>query len=208
MTPNQRLRRWASLVLVATAAVAAAGCGGGSETPPVAGVTTTSSTSAAATTVTTAGSPSSSTQLQQEALAFSRCMRASGVPAFPDPSAGGGFTFSPGGGVDPTSPAFKAAQAKCVKLMPMGGGLAPGTRTHPSSQWLAKMVKAAQCMRRNGVPAFPDPTTTVPSLSDLGGGGVISNIDGVVFVFPATIDPQSPLFARAARTCGFPLHNR
>ncbi len=134
-------------------------------------------------------------------------MRVNGVPDFPDPSAGGGFTFNPAAGVDPFSPAFKAAQAKCQKFMDLGGGLAPGTQTHPSPQWLAKMVKAAQCMRRHGVPNFPDPTTTVPSFKTLGGGGVISNIEGVIFVFPGTLDMQSPLFTRAAAACGFPLHN-
>ncbi len=116
--------------------------------------------------------------------------------------------FNPAAGVDPSSPAFEAAQAKCAKLMPLGG-LAPGTQTHPSAAWLAKMVKAAQCMRRHGVPNFPDPTTTVPSPKALGGRGQISNIDGAVFVFPAaTVDTQSPAFTRAAKVCGFPLHNR
>jgi hypothetical protein len=86
-----------------------------------------------------------------------------------------------------------------------GGGLAPGTQTHPSPQWLAKMVRAAQCMRRHGAIDFPDPTTTVPSLS--GFVGVISDIEGVIFVFPAGIDTQSPLFMRTAKRCGFPLHN-
>jgi hypothetical protein len=135
-------------------------------------------------------------------------MRANGVPNFPDPGPGGGFTFNPADGADPSSPVFDAAQAKCQKYMTLGAGLTPGTRTHPSAQWLAEMVKAAQCMRRHGVPSFPDPTTTVPSPKVLGGGGQISNIDGVVFVFPAaTVDTQSPVFTRAAKTCGFPLHN-
>jgi hypothetical protein len=135
-------------------------------------------------------------------------MRANGVPDFPDPSAEGGFNFNPDTGANPSSPAFKAAQASCEKFSPQGAGLAPGTQTHPSAQWLAKMVKVAHCMRRHGVPNFPDPTTTVPSTNVLGGGGVISDIDGVVFAFPAaTSDPQSPLFTRAAKTCGFPLHN-
>jgi hypothetical protein len=139
---------------------------------------------------------------------YARCMRANGVPNFPDPDAGGGFTFSPAGGAGPSSPAFKAAQAKCQRYMNLGAGLTPGTETHPSAQWLAKMVKAARCMRSHGVPNFPDPTTTMPSPASLGGGGVISNIEGAVFVFPAaTIDTQSPIFMRAAKTCGFPLHN-
>jgi hypothetical protein len=134
-------------------------------------------------------------------------MRANGVPTFPDPSAGGGFAFQPGAGVDPSSPAFKAARAKCQKLMP-GGGPAPGSTTHPTAQWLAHMVKGAQCMRRHGIPDFPDPRTSVPSNPfPAGGSGAISDIEGVIFVFPSTLGIQSPLFAKAAATCDFPLHN-
>lgn len=202
----------AALALVtALAAVALAGCGT-SKAPSVVSVATTTSAGAAAHTKTaggTAGSgaPASQTQLQQSALEYARCMRRNGVPDFPDPS-GTGFTFNPGAGVDRSSPAFEAAQAKCRRYMALGDGLAPGTQTHPTAQWLAQMVKAARCMRRNGVPSFPDPTTTVPSPGALRGGGVISNIEGAVFVFPAaTIDQQSPVFVRAANRCRFPLHN-
>jgi hypothetical protein len=36
---------------------------------------------------------------------------------------------------------------------------------------------------------------------------VISNIDGVILVFPDAIDTQSRAFAQAANACKFPLHN-
>jgi hypothetical protein len=203
-------RRSVRLTLGAVAAaVLLAGCGG-AKAPSVARVaTTTTSTRAAGSTtapVGTAGSGSSSGQTpEQNALKYARCMRANGVPNFPDPNANGGFTFAPGSGIDLSSPAYKAAQTKCEKLM---GGVAAGTQTHPSAQWLAKMVNAAHCMRSHGVPNFPDPITTMPSPSVLGGSGQISDIEGAVFVFPAaTIDTQSPIFIRAAKTCGFPLHN-
>jgi hypothetical protein len=134
-------------------------------------------------------------------------MRANGVPNFPDPSPGGGFNFQPGAGFDPSSPAAKAAQAKCQKYMG-AGPLRPGTQTHPARQWLAHMLKVAQCMRRHGVPSFPDPMTSVPSDPFPGGGaGVISDIQGVILIFPSSIDQQSPLFVRAATACKFPLHN-
>lgn len=190
------MRRAALLVLV----LVAAGCGGGGKAPSVAGggVTTTSRT--------TAQSSSKPADVDTALLAYAKCMRANGVPAFPDPSSEGGFTFRAGGGVDPGSPAFRAAQQKCAKLMPLGG-LSPGTTTHPTSQWLAQMIKAAQCMRAHGVPNFPDPTTTVPQLDPAAGGGIISDIDGAVFVFPHAIDTQSPAFIRGAKACGFPLHN-
>jgi hypothetical protein len=205
-------RRSSGLAAVAAAAaVVLAGCGG-SKAPSVASLATTTSSSAGGNTDATSGgassgSPSSQAQLQQESLKYARCMRANGVPKFPDPSAGGGFPFHLGGGVDPSSPVFKAARAKCQKFMPIGGGLAPGTTTHPSAGWLAHMVKVSQCMRRRGITDFPDPRTSIPSDAFAGGNGMISNIDGVILVFPSTIDTQSPEFIRAARACGFPFHN-
>ena len=132
-------------------------------------------------------------------------MRSHGEPNFPDPSASGGFVFQAGTGVDPSSPAFRAARAKCQKFLPVG--LSPGTVTHPSSQALARMVRIAQCMRRHGVSSFPDPRTSIPSDPFHGGAGVISDIDGVILVFPSTIDTSSPAFVRAAAACNFPLHN-
>jgi hypothetical protein len=36
---------------------------------------------------------------------------------------------------------------------------------------------------------------------------MISDIDGVMLMFPATFDTQSPAFTRAAAACQFPLHN-
>jgi hypothetical protein len=129
-------------------------------------------------------------------------MRANGVPDFPDPSSSGGFQIGPG--VDPTSPVFQTAQAKCQKLM--GGGFpAAGSTTHPTPQALAQMRTVAQCMRRHGISGFPDPTTTVPSHPPR--NGVMSDRDGVILVFPDTLDMQSSAFTQAAAACGFALHN-
>ncbi|HVC86665.1 MAG TPA: hypothetical protein VNC40_04470 [Gaiellaceae bacterium] len=184
-------------MLAAAAVVGLAACGGGSKPPPVAGVgATTTSASAVAPT---------QTQLQESLLKFAACMRANGEPNFPDPSSGG-FQFRVGSGVDPSSPAFGTAHAKCAKFLPIGAGLAPGAQTHPTTQWLAQMVKAAECMRGHGIPNFPDPGTSVPR--SLGAGvREVSDIDGVIFVFPSSLDPQSPAFVRAAVACKFPLHN-
>ena len=131
-------------------------------------------------------------------------MRAHGVPNFPDPGGNGGFELP--AGADPASPAFRTAQATCGKLLPGGGPPAPGSQTHPSAQALAQMVKIADGMRRYGVPAFPEPRTSVPS-GPPAGGGVISDRDGVILVFPAALDMQSPSFVRAAAACGFLLTN-
>jgi len=215
LTRSPRARLLAAAALVS--GVLVAGCGGGSPSPSIASVSSTStSTSSAASTgaATTspsnaASAPTSQASLDSGALAYSKCMRASGVPSFPDPKAGGGFLFQKGGGIDPSSPVFRAADAKCRKLMPGGGPPGPGTQTHPSSQALAQMLKIAACMRRHGVYDFPEPRTSVPSnlQGALDGAGVISDIDGVILLFPGSIDQQSPIFTRAAATCNFPLHN-
>jgi hypothetical protein len=148
-------------------------------------------------------SPANTASPERAALAYAKCMRAKGVPSFPDPSGGGGL-FRVGTGVDPSSPAFKTAQAKCRKLMP-GGGI--GSGPPPSAQTLARFVKVARCMREHGIFEFPDPMTSVPSDPFHGGYGVISDIEGVIFVFPSEIDEQSPAFKQAASACTFPLHN-
>jgi hypothetical protein len=140
------------------------------------------------------------------ALAFAGCMRANGVPRFPEPRAGGGFLFHTGAGVDPSSLAFGAAQTKCKKFLPPG----PGSGSPPSAKTLAHYLTVARCMRRHGVPEFPDPRTAAPANPHAalgGGGGVISDIEGVIFVFPGRIDRGSAAFARAAAACAFPLHD-
>jgi hypothetical protein len=206
-----RQQRSGAVALLAAAAIALAGCGG-SKAPAVANLGTTTSSGTTTTTTTSAaasgrGAPETPAQLESDALKYSQCMRSHGVPNFPDPSPGGGFIFQAGTGLNPGSPAVRRAQAKCKKYMG-GSPLGPGTVTHPTAQWLAQMVKAAACMRRHGYPDFPDPRTSVPS-NPFGnsGAGVISNIDGVIFIFPGSIDTTSPQFYRAADACSFPDHN-
>jgi hypothetical protein len=54
---------------------------------------------------------------------YAQCMRASGVPKFPDPG-DSGFQIDGNEVGDPNSPAFKAAEEKCRSIMPdaPGGG--------------------------------------------------------------------------------------
>jgi hypothetical protein len=193
-------------IALASGTVLLVGCGGGASNPGVARLS--SSVSSAGTVVgTTRATSQGASSPEAAALAFAGCMRSSGVPNFPDPKASGGFRFHPGAGVDPSSVAFKAAQAKCKKFLPDIGG--PGSGAPISAQALAHWLKIAQCMRRHGVANFPDPRATVPSdpRAALGGSGTLSDIEGAIFVFPATIDQQSSVFTRAAAACAFPLHN-
>jgi hypothetical protein len=63
-------------------------------------------------------SPEMMKQAQERALKFSACMRSHGEPNFPEPAFTGGgikMTLKAGGagGIDPSSPQFKAAQKAC-----------------------------------------------------------------------------------------------
>jgi hypothetical protein len=175
--------------------------GGGPSSSQVAGAGSTSSASTvaggAATTLPSAAST------QEQALEFAECMRSHGIADFPDPNSGGGFIFNANPGIM-HGPHFQAAQNACQKYMPPG----PGSGPPPSAQAMAQMLKVSQCMRRHGISGFPDPRTSAPphALSPQG-VGVISDIDGVILVFPSTIDEQSPAFMAAAAACRFPLHN-
>ncbi|MFD3523245.1 hypothetical protein [Streptomyces sp. NPDC058653] len=98
------------------------------------------------------GRPDASpTDRQERSLAYAKCMRENGVPKFPDPAEGGGIKLEPGSGVDPGSPEFKKAQEACVDLSPQGVGGGGGTLDS------TKVAAWAECVRKNGVPEFPDP---------------------------------------------------
>jgi signal transduction histidine kinase len=91
-------------------------------------------------------------------------------------------------------------------VTPAGSAQAPrlpnaGILTHPSSATIAYWRDVARCMRRRGVAGFPEPLSSVPrgrvSISE------VSDRDGAILLFPASVDQQSPSFRRAASGCGF-----
>jgi hypothetical protein len=173
-------------------AVLVAGCGGSS------GTTTTNrrpNDTAAST-----GGSQSKTQIHQNALNFAKCMRANGVPNFPDPSPGGGFQV--GAGLNVAAPVATAAQAKCQKFTPGGGPLSPGPP--PSAQTMAQLRRIAVCMRQHGVPQFPDPKSSVPPgfRPNPAEYREITNYMGAILLYPARIDPQSPAYEQASAACG------
>ena len=121
-------------------------------------------------------------------------MRANGVPNFPDPQPGGGFSFP----VSP-APAFAAAKAKCQKLLPNGGAPPPF-----DPQALVQLRQIAVCMRRHGVPDFPDPERAPASgpPKPPAGSDRITDYNGVLLAFPTTLNLRSPAFQQAATACG------
>jgi hypothetical protein len=193
-SPRPRLLAIATLV----GGVLLAGCGGSAPSPTTAtpgGTSNTASTAASADSIGPSPGPPG-------ALAYSRCMRSSGVPNFPDPQAGGGFDFHASAGVI-SSPAFKAAQAKCGRLLPRPTGLGGGSfPPQVKAQALVQLRGVAQCMRQHGISDFPDPRTTAPANLSLGGYSEITDYEGVFLLFPATIDMQSPAWEHAAAACG------
>ena len=85
---------------------------------------------------------------REKAVKFAECVRAHGVPHFPDPDASGNFNF----GVDVSAATFTAAVNACTALQPPGS--LSGKRS-PLQQSAA--LRFAQCVRAHGVPDFPDP---------------------------------------------------
>lgn len=190
--PRWRCRRPQARLLAVTALVSGvlvAGCGTTSRTSTVVVLGGASST---------AHSAASATDPDGSLLTLAKCMRAHGISNFPDPSPTA-HGFELGAGFDMSSPAFKAAQAKCRLLTPVLGG-SGGPRF--SEQSLLKVRKAAVCMRAHGISQYPDPTTTRPAPSALSGARVITDFDGSFLVFPSTLDMQSPAWRRAAAACG------
>lgn len=126
-------------------------------------------------------------------------MRAHGVTNFPDPSPGGGYAFHVSGQVG-SSPAFRAAQDKCQKLI---GGL-PGSGPPPSRQTMANLLRIARCMRAHNVPQFPDPLYSMPKHLPHGQYREITDYDGAILLFPTSLDLQAPAYRQALTACGAP----
>jgi hypothetical protein len=172
-TPSRRHRRVLAVLAGAGAVLAIAACGSSSSNPT------------GATNPTGASSP----------IGLSKCMRAHGLSNFPDPTAGpggegfNGIGLSPDGsltvdGISFSGPALRSAEKACKQYLPGGGGPPPPL----SASQKRGAIANAECMRKHGVPNFPDPIFPA-------GGGV------EVHLGPGT-DPGSPAFKQAAAACG------
>ncbi len=84
-------------------------------------------------------------------LQFSQCMRANGVPNFPDPGPRG-YQITPGNGINPLSPVNQTAFNTWKTPLPASGHSPP----LPASMRHEELL-LADCMRANGVPNSPDP---------------------------------------------------
>ncbi len=132
---------------LAGVALLIAACGGGS----------------APATATSAGQGGSTATSNADEMPYTECMRAHGVPNFPDPNAQGkpfGAQNLQESDVDPNSPQFQAASNACAHL------LVPPSPAQLAQQ-TSEFVRYAACMRAHGLPDFPDPSISAngaPSL--------------------------------------------
>jgi hypothetical protein len=147
------------------------------------------------------GSSSSQAQAQQEALNFARCMRSHGVSRFPDPTASGGINFRDVPGTSASSPAFKAAQTACQRLLPVKSS----PSGPPSARAYARLLHWAKCMRAHGVSGLPDPKPDpppAPGSPDATGYGTLMGDGGYWVGIPSSIDAHSTPFMHLATVCG------
>lgn len=162
-----RQARWAGALLAVGLLTAA--CSSGSSGP---GVASGTSSGAAGSPAPASPSGSSGGSAMAEGVAYAKCMRAHGVPDFPDPQPapnGQGAGWQLGAAVNMTSPQFQAATRACGPMPNLGGTSVPPLTAAQQQQYL----KWAACIRAHGVPGFQDPTFSGghPQITSTGGNG-------------------------------------
>ena len=165
--PPRRARAAGVITVMAAAAVLAAACSGGTSSTGSGGSPTAGGS---------ANSPS--------AVAYSRCVRAHGVPNFPDPGSNGQIPELAAKSAfrEVSNSRARAAANACANLYPAGQG-SPTLTAQEQQDYL----RAAACMRSHGITNFPDPTFP---------GGHAS-----LPAAPSSIDTKSRQFTQAAQTC-------
>lgn len=169
-----RLRMAGAIGVLLIAAFTAAGCAG-NNAPSKA--VATAAAPAGSDGPQTGGSPGNR---GGDPVAYAKCMRDNGVPNFPDPDKNGMIRLDPNSGVDQESEEFRKAQDACKQYI----GSAARVKDDAGGQWsIQDKLKYSDCMRKNGLPSFPDP--------DKNGQ----------LVLPRSIDPESEQFKTAENAC-------
>jgi len=136
---------------------------------------------------TNASGDSSTSTAYTQALAYAQCMRAHGVPTYPDPNSKGQFYIA-NGASDPTAnvstTVLNAAAQACQKLLPATMVKPPNGQGSTSDQ--TAQLKWAVCMRNHGEPNFPDPASNGS------------------FTLPSGMNAESPQFQAALKACPRP----
>jgi hypothetical protein len=178
---SRSLRRGGALALAAAVAVLVTGCGAvhvhfGSP----------------------AGPASAQAPTYAQELALAKCMRAHGVPTFPDPNPAGGYTLTPAGsikGAGGSSININSSQAQvaygdCRHLIPGGPSISQLEQDVQQAQQrqareLPQLLKWQQCVRSHGEPDF---TLGLGDQSPASGNG-------------GALNPNSPQFRAALSAC-------
>jgi type II secretory pathway pseudopilin PulG len=181
-TPHPLCRHALRVVgIIATAVLTVTGCSGGRPS------TSGDSSSARRTTTT----PS--------AIAYSGCMRAHGVPNFPDPDSKGNLRAVGPQQVGVSTPRYQAAEQACRQQLPAGGSLQQQTQqcllAGDCPQVLVQQLltverRYAQCVRSHGIPNWPDPAISPK------GGRPVFDLSG------AGLDPRSTSYSRDSSQFG------
>jgi hypothetical protein len=161
-----RARAAGIITLMAAAALAAAACSGSPSSPGL------------------GGSPSAGGSANSSSgVAYSQCVRAHGVPNFPDPGSNGQIRKAAAIRAlrEVSDSRAKAATYACARLNP---GQPNPVLTAQEQQ---AFLRAAACMRSHGFTNFPDPTFA-------GGHASLPRI-------PSSIDTKSRQFIQAEQTC-------
>jgi hypothetical protein len=146
----RKRRPLAALVLVALIAVIGAGCGSNTATGSA---SSASNTGSAASSASASNAANTQATKREKGVKFAECVRAHGVPHFPDPDATGNFNFA----IDVSAATFTAAVNACKALQP------PGTLSaHRSPKQQSAALRFAACIRAHGGPDFPDPVNGQP----------------------------------------------
>jgi hypothetical protein len=128
-----------------------------------------------------------------QTLAFAKCMRANGVPNFPNPDRQGNF--------NPANPQVQAmdrnALMECRSVLPNAGtGLTIQQIQQISQQNLSNGVKAARCMRAHGIANFPDPVA-----SSQGEDGGVSWQPLISAIQAGLVSTSTPSYEAAFTAC-------
>ena len=118
------------------------------------------------------------------AVAYSQCVRAHGIPDFPDPDSSGQISKQAIRQLNVSDSVLAAATSACENLNPNQPPSAAQQR-----QQLAQDVTFAQCMRAHGLPKFPDPT------NDNG------RVEFAISITQDGFDPHSAPVLAKARQC-------
>lgn len=157
-----RRARVAAVITVMAAALLAAACSGSPSSADAGGSPNAG------------GSASASS-----ALVYSHCVRAHGIPNFPDPGSNGQIPKEKILQLGVSDSLLRSATGACAHLNPYNSS---GSQPTASAQTIAERLSFSRCVRAHGVPNFPDPDST--GNYDLHG-----------------VDPRSPVVKSATLTC-------